>query len=407
MPLAKQLHKFNKIIGVVVGLILVSMFTPLSYQDYASPLKQLKNGVPADEIECREGHILVIRTNGNPACVTERTAEKMSWELIPQTKVFSQPYNPIGDWCDTESLCDESETSSSSNTVQNENTPSPEKENTDGTENFVSEITDKTINEEKYEFNLRSGQTSGVKIISKGSFESALQISPANVDEFANKISVFVGDKIIDRIEITQGLRYDTERGSIKVYGDDANFTGFSYAGYPKGTTSFVEGEKITEDLLKEFGIVLDGTEFKQFRTTAHGEHYFKYIQKKDGVNVQSNIVSLSFTLGANSVVITNWNHNLSELNLIDLDKAQQIGTDYALQFDSLTSSPCNISMKDRPLHIDEISHTELRMINNTPVFVVYSGTCNLPSSLMSQDFETTVNALTGEPYHIKRGPSM
>ena len=82
MPLAKQLHKFNKIIGIVVGLILVSMFTPLSYQDYASPLKQLKNGVPADEIECREGHILVIRTNGNPACVTEKTAEKKGWILV-------------------------------------------------------------------------------------------------------------------------------------------------------------------------------------------------------------------------------------------------------------------------------------------------------------------------------------
>jgi len=42
-----------------------------------SPKKQMRQGVALEEIQCRDGLKLVIRNNGNPACVTKNTAEKM------------------------------------------------------------------------------------------------------------------------------------------------------------------------------------------------------------------------------------------------------------------------------------------------------------------------------------------
>jgi len=42
-----------------------------------SPRQQLENGIEPENIQCREGLELVIRTNGAPACVKSETAEKM------------------------------------------------------------------------------------------------------------------------------------------------------------------------------------------------------------------------------------------------------------------------------------------------------------------------------------------
>jgi len=45
--------------------------------DMESPKKQLKNGIPAEEIQCNAGLELAIRNNGMPACVKPETIEKM------------------------------------------------------------------------------------------------------------------------------------------------------------------------------------------------------------------------------------------------------------------------------------------------------------------------------------------
>ena len=330
-----------------------------------SPRQQLEDGVSPDDIQCKENRVLVLRTNGNVACITERTVERTGWEIIPENQEIT-------------------------NVVIT----------TDKSEYKQVEII-------KNEFDLRLGQTSGVKPIPKGSFESAINISKVDADIFADKISKFIDTPYTKRTEISEGFRYDTNEGSIRVIGNGENITGFSFMSLPKGNTSFEEGKKITNELIKEFGIVLDGTEFQNHYTTAYGAHLFKYIQMKDGIFIDSNQIRLVFEPGITFITITNWNHNLSEMNLVDLDTVQQIGIDYAQTFETLRELPCDIKMEDRPLYANEISNTELRIINGTPVYVVYSGTCQLSSALVNQDFETTVNALTGEPLFIQRGPSM
>jgi hypothetical protein len=47
-----------------------------------SPRQQLESGILPENIICKENRVLVLRDNGNPACITEKTAEKLSWEII-------------------------------------------------------------------------------------------------------------------------------------------------------------------------------------------------------------------------------------------------------------------------------------------------------------------------------------
>ena len=42
------------------------------------PLKQLKNGIPLDEIQCRESFVLISKHDGSPACVKYESVQKLS-----------------------------------------------------------------------------------------------------------------------------------------------------------------------------------------------------------------------------------------------------------------------------------------------------------------------------------------
>ena len=68
--------------SVIFSVILISGSIIPSYSEYLSPKKQLESGVLPEDVICRDDKVLVIRDNGNPACVTERTVEKTGWEII-------------------------------------------------------------------------------------------------------------------------------------------------------------------------------------------------------------------------------------------------------------------------------------------------------------------------------------
>ena len=76
------------------------------------------------------------------------------------------------------------------------------------------------VEEDQNEFDFRLGQTSGVKPIPKGTFESAIQISLEDVDEFANKISILVDDEITNRVDTPTKFGYGTDRGRIRMFTD-------------------------------------------------------------------------------------------------------------------------------------------------------------------------------------------
>jgi len=72
---------------VVIPLVLFSIIgiSESFAQDFGiilSPKHQLESGITPENIQCREDRVLVLRTNGNSACVFEKTAEKMNWKII-------------------------------------------------------------------------------------------------------------------------------------------------------------------------------------------------------------------------------------------------------------------------------------------------------------------------------------
>lgn len=71
----------NKILGITLALVMLTGSIPLGFSE---PLRvQLEQGLETFEIQCdNPNHVLVLRTSGDIACVTERNAERLGWEII-------------------------------------------------------------------------------------------------------------------------------------------------------------------------------------------------------------------------------------------------------------------------------------------------------------------------------------
>jgi len=65
----------NKIIFGFTLFLIFSLTIP-GNAEVEAPKKQLKNGIPIEDITCKEGLNLIIRNNGAPACVKPTTAER-------------------------------------------------------------------------------------------------------------------------------------------------------------------------------------------------------------------------------------------------------------------------------------------------------------------------------------------
>ena len=66
----------KKIVVGIAFFLIFSFMLPVN-ADIDSPKKQMKRGISVEDVLCREGLELVIRTNGSPACVKPETAERM------------------------------------------------------------------------------------------------------------------------------------------------------------------------------------------------------------------------------------------------------------------------------------------------------------------------------------------
>lgn len=74
---AKKFKK--KLMNLVYTAIICSVFLAVqpSFGDVESPRKQMEQGISAADVICKAGLDLVIRTNGNAACVKPDTADRM------------------------------------------------------------------------------------------------------------------------------------------------------------------------------------------------------------------------------------------------------------------------------------------------------------------------------------------
>ncbi len=97
--ISKNFYSMKFILSIVfLSLLIFSVFS-LSYgtSDHLSPNKQLKQGILPEDILCKENLVLIIKNNGNPACVKETHVFRLlqsGWaeKIIPKKE--STPVNP-------------------------------------------------------------------------------------------------------------------------------------------------------------------------------------------------------------------------------------------------------------------------------------------------------------------------
>ena len=71
----------KKLLSVSLAVVMIAGSMPLSFGD--SLYSQQKKGLGMDDVTCaNNSHVLVMRTNGNLACVTEKSADRMNWKII-------------------------------------------------------------------------------------------------------------------------------------------------------------------------------------------------------------------------------------------------------------------------------------------------------------------------------------
>ncbi len=96
-----------KILLLLIISMTILITNPLSIDALPGPLKQIRDGILLDDILCREGHVLVQRTNGKIACVSEKTVLKTGWDIMNMNFNWNEFLieNPV-EWSD-ESLYDD------------------------------------------------------------------------------------------------------------------------------------------------------------------------------------------------------------------------------------------------------------------------------------------------------------
>lgn len=76
----------KKILGMTLALVVLLGTTPLVFSE---PLRvQLEQGIETNQIQCdNPNHVLVERTNGKLACITEKSVLKTGWEIVEFSEI--------------------------------------------------------------------------------------------------------------------------------------------------------------------------------------------------------------------------------------------------------------------------------------------------------------------------------
>ncbi len=73
-----------RLVWIIIPLVIFSIvgISESFEASIGSPKHQLESGITPEDIICQEDRVLVLRTNGNVACVTETTSEKLGWKIM-------------------------------------------------------------------------------------------------------------------------------------------------------------------------------------------------------------------------------------------------------------------------------------------------------------------------------------
>ncbi|MEE8181396.1 MAG: serpin family protein, partial [Nitrosopumilaceae archaeon] len=94
---------------ILVGIVGIQESFAQELEIIASPKHQLESGILPDDIQCRDNRILVLRPNGNPACLTPQTAEKLmerGWTISLTNVEDKKPTNTIPVDLDSSNIID-------------------------------------------------------------------------------------------------------------------------------------------------------------------------------------------------------------------------------------------------------------------------------------------------------------
>jgi len=349
-----------KLLGISLAIVMLSGSIPLGFSE---PLRvQLEQGIETNQIQCdNPNHVLVYRTNGNPACVSERSAERMGWEIyvhpLSINKILEEfPADCPVEWADCVELSDET------------------------LEEFVTPITEELLDDESNE------------IYS----QNILQMPPKDPDNFAERMAEFYDDKIVNTIYTEDVSRYETEKGFIRIQNEPVEEFGFKYIFIPAISTS--QQTNLMPELLEELGITLDGTEFYRSDLFGRDDINPQYYQRYDNVFVLSNQILIVNDGRHTSISFNNWDNNLAELDLIPYQDVEQKSKDYILTQDELTGPNCDIGSFDYVFDDVERTYNKLVILDGKPIWKIVAGECQYVNHLVgAMAYAVYVDAVSGE----------
>ena len=333
-----------------------------------SPYKQYQQGIPINQIQCHDSKILLETVKNTPVCVNEGSIEKLLDRGFVKVSVKVD--------------------------VVNFESPSEKYSYSAGHTDLISPLT--TNHLQKPILNPIDIED----LIPKGfKLEYAFKTSTDHSNDFIQKITTLYDDKIIKKIILPNGIRYDTQRGSIQIFDSYAYDFPIKYTFFGKDRIHPDKAEETTLNLLNELGIVLDGTEMFQYEPAQTASYTYWIAQQKDGFIIKTNQIKTTFDAGNTFFHIGNWNVDISEFEMYDFGKSKENAIEYLSSIDKIAGKDCNVKYKKGL----EDRYDSVLILNGYPVYQIYSGTCQVEiwdGHYIS--YHTIIDALSGEPLFAK-----
>ena len=185
-----------------------------------------------------------------------------------------------------------------------------------------------------------------------------------DTDAFVEKIINYLSDRVIERNHLHENTRsekfiYTIEQDRIRVNMMNdliaSNLSGLRLQAHTQNAEEF---DKFIAGFIDVLGIEFDGTE----SVITYSGLFYDYYQTKDGSSLPNNVFLTSIDsfsssgdphMGRDSHIagigmfIGNWNHNLSEMVLYDIDKSIQNGREYVRQYELYSGPACNVYVSE------------------------------------------------------------
>lgn len=376
------------ILAIVFAIVLFSGSTPLGFSE--SLKVQLENEIETNQIQCNNSeHVLVQRSNGNFACVTERTSEKTGWEIITNI---------------TDNIIDNSTKLEMQTILQKEiNILKPQKEEIE----IKSLINEKSTLKENIESKLILNPKNISELIPTHTvFDYQFDVTKINQTEFAKGMANLTGDKILEIEDKENETKYITQKGWMTFYkASNILMTDkFNYKLIKENVLLSSQIDTFPQKLISFLDIELDGTEVIKDQIDPTSSTWF-ILQNKGEIGVNS--VSIDFSNIVTTISFGYWNNNLDEMELIDPYTAKQKAIEYILKFKEL-GDECDFKLYEEMY--DEIYNeipikrfVYLQVLDGVVIYNVDVGFCqSVDPRIMVSPYEVYLDAVTGEALFAK-----